>query len=55
MCVALAIDQRTVSHGRIGVVIDKAIALSKDELRAFGFQLGPRSGGYRGPYYELSA
>ncbi|HEU0018923.1 MAG TPA: hypothetical protein VFQ14_01400 [Thermoleophilaceae bacterium] len=55
LCVALAIDQRTVSRGRIGVVLDKAIALSQDELRAFGFQRGPRSSGYRGAYYELPA
>ena len=41
--------------GRIGVVLDAAIALSREELSALGFKRGRRRGGYQGDYFELSA
>jgi hypothetical protein len=49
--IGLAIDRRTVEKGRIGVVLDAAIAVSADELAALGF----RRGGYEGDYFELVA
>lgn len=55
VCVALAIERRTVCRGRIGVVLDNAIELSGDDLAMFGFVKGPKQGGYRGDYYELRA
>lgn len=53
--VGLAIDRRTVEKGQIGVVMDKAIDLSTDDLRDFGFRRGPRKDGYEGAYWVLSA
>ena len=53
--IGLAIDRRTVAKGRIGVVLDAAIALSREELIALGFKRGRRRGGYEGDYFELSA
>ena len=53
--IGLAIDRRTVAKGRIGVVLDAAIALSREELIALGFKRGQRRGGYEGDYFELSA
>jgi hypothetical protein len=51
----LAIDRRTVAKGRIGVVLDTAIDLPREELAALGFKPGRRRGGYRGDYFELVA
>ncbi len=53
--IGLAIDRRTVAKGRIGVVLDAAIALSQDELAALGFKRGPKRDGYSGDYFDLSA
>jgi hypothetical protein len=53
--IGLAIDRRTVAKGRIGVVLDAAIALSREELAALGFKRGRRRGGYSGDYFELVA
>lgn len=53
--IGLAIDCRTVEKGRIGVVLDAAIAPSREELIALGFKRGPRRGGYEGNYFELVA
>jgi len=53
--VGLVIDRRTVAKGRIGVVLDAAIALSQEELIALGFKRGRRRGGYLGEYFELPA
>ncbi|HEY8945436.1 MAG TPA: hypothetical protein VIM73_14295, partial [Polyangiaceae bacterium] len=53
--VGLAIDRCTVAKGQIGVVIDKAIDLSIDDLQAFGFTRGPKKDGYKGDYWVLRA
>lgn len=53
--VGLAIDRCTVEKGQIGVVIDKAIDLSTDDLREFGFTRGPKKDGYKGDYWVLRA
>jgi hypothetical protein len=53
--IGLAIDRRTVAKGRIGVVLDAAIALSREELATLGFKRGRRRGGYSGDYFELVA
>jgi hypothetical protein len=55
LCViGLAIDRRTVNKGRIGVVLDAAIALEQAELADLGFRRGRKRGGYKGAYYELT-
>jgi len=51
----LAIDRRTVAKGRIGLVLDSAIALSSEEVAALGFGRGRKRGGYEGDYYDVSA
>lgn len=53
--IGLAIDRRTVAKGRIGVVLDAAIALSREEVAALGFKRGRRRVGYSGDYLELVA
>ncbi len=53
--VGLAIDQRTVKEGRIGVALDAAIAVSRQDLDELGFKRGRRRDGYGGNYFELSA
>lgn len=53
--IGLAIDRRTVEKGRIGVVLDAAIALEQAELAALGFKRGRQRDGYKGAYYELAA
>ncbi|HEX6687599.1 MAG TPA: hypothetical protein VF085_02910 [Solirubrobacterales bacterium] len=53
--IGLAIDRRTVAKGCIGVVLDTAIALPKDELGALGFRRGSQRNGYSGDYFELPA
>jgi hypothetical protein len=53
--IGLAIDRRTVENGRIGVVLDAAIALKQVELADLGFRRGRRRDGYKGAYYELAA
>ncbi len=53
--IGLAIDRRTVAKGRIGVVLDSAIELPKEELTVLGFKRGGRRGGYSGDYFELVA
>lgn len=53
--IGLAIDRRTVEKGRIGVVLDAAIALEQVELADLGFRRGRRRDGYKGAYYELAA
>jgi hypothetical protein len=53
--VGLAIDRRTVAKGRIGVVLDTAIALPEAELGALGFKRGSQRNGYSGDYFELPA
>lgn len=53
--IGLAIDRRTVAKGRIGIALDAAIALSREELAALGFKRGGRRDGYSGDYFELVA
>lgn len=53
--IGLAIDRRTVAKGRIGVVLDAAIALPEGELGGLGFRRGSQRNGYSGDYFELSA
>lgn len=53
--IGLAIDRRTVEKGRIGVVLDAAIALEQAELADLGFKRGRKRDGYKGTYYELAA
>jgi hypothetical protein len=53
--IGLAIDRRTVEKGRIGVVLDAAIALEREELAELGFRRGRKRDGYKGTYYELAA
>lgn len=53
--IGLAIDRRTVAKGRIGVVLDAAIALPEGELAALGFRRASQRNGYPGDYFELRA
>lgn len=53
--IGLAIDRQTVAKGRIGVVLDVAIALEQAELAELGFRRGRKRDGYTGKYYELAA
>ncbi len=53
--IGLGIDRCTVAKGRIGVVLDAAIALPHEELAALGFKRGRRRNGYSGDYFELVA
>lgn len=51
--VTVAIDRKTIGAGRVGLVLDGAIALTARELADFGFRRGPKSDAYRGDYYAL--
>ena len=53
VCVTAAIDRATSRVGRVGLVLDRGIALTPSELAHFGFRHGRRSEGYRGDYYTL--
>lgn len=55
ICVVVAIDRRTITAGRVGLVLDGAIALSSGTLIDLGFKRGRKRAGYRGDYYTLSA
>jgi hypothetical protein len=44
---------KTISAGRVGLVLDGAIALTAPQLADFGFRRGPKSDAYRGDYYTL--
>jgi hypothetical protein len=55
ICVVVAIDRRTIKAGRVGLVLDGAIALSSATLIDLGFKRGRKHAGYRGDYYTLSA
>jgi hypothetical protein len=55
VCVVGAIDRRTIQAGHVGLVVDRAIALSPAELADFGFKRGRKRDGYRGDYYTLPA
>jgi hypothetical protein len=55
ICVAVAIDRRTIQAGRVGLVLDSGIALDAADLAEFGFKRGRERAGYRGDYYMLPA
>jgi hypothetical protein len=51
VCVAIAIDRRTIRYGRIGLVRDNGIALAEEHLKTLGFRRGPKRDGYAGDYF----
>jgi hypothetical protein len=55
VCVTAAVDRTTSQVGRVGLVLDRGIALTPSELAHFGFRRGRKSEGYRGDYYTLPA
>lgn len=55
VCVAAAIDRRTIRRGRVGLVRDRAIALDASQLELLGFRRGRRADGYDGDYYVFEA
>jgi len=55
VCVAAAIDRRTILRGRIGLVRDRAIELDVARLELIGFRRGRRTDGYDGDYYVFNA
>jgi hypothetical protein len=55
ICVVVAIDCRTIKAGRVGLVLDGAIALPSATLIDLGFRRGRKRAGYRGEYYTLTA
>lgn len=52
-CAMLAIDQRTIDRGEVGLVLDNAIDLDAAELAALGFLRGRARRGYTGAYWLL--
>lgn len=55
VCVAAAIDRRTIARGRVGLVRDSAIGLDLDTLKLLGFRRGRKTDGYSGDYYVFDA
>jgi hypothetical protein len=55
VCVAAAIDRRTIDRGRVGLVRDSAIAVELDTLELLGFRRGRKADGYAGDYYVFEA
>ncbi len=55
VCVAAAIDRRTIARGRVGLVRDSAINVDLDVLKLLGFRRGRRADGYDGGYYVFEA
>jgi hypothetical protein len=55
VCVAAAIDRRTIARGRVGLVRDSAIAADLDLLKLLGFRRGRKADGYDGDYYVFEA
>jgi len=51
VCVALAIDRRTIGRARVGLVRDSAIDVELADLQLLGFRRGRKSDGYDGDYY----
>lgn len=51
VCVAAAIDRRTIQRGRVGLVRDSAIDVDLTDLKLLGFRRGRKSDGYDGDYY----
>jgi hypothetical protein len=48
VCVAAAIDRRTIARGRVGLVRDSAIDVDLATLKLLGFRRGRRADGYDG-------
>jgi hypothetical protein len=55
VCVAAAIDRRTIQRGRIGLVRDSAIDVDLADLKLLGFRRGRKADGYDGDYYVFEA
>jgi len=55
VCVAAAIDRRTIQQGRVGLVRDSAIDVELADLKLLGFRRGRKSDGYDGDYYVFEA
>jgi len=55
VCVAAAIDRRTIRRGRVGLVRDSAIDVDLADLQLLGFRRGRKSDGYDGDYYVFEA
>lgn len=55
VCVAAAIDRRTIARGRVGLVRDGAIDVDLDTLKLLGFRRGRKADGYDGDYYVFEA
>jgi hypothetical protein len=55
VCVAVAIDRRTIARGRVGLVRDSAIGVDLDTLKLLGFRRGRKADGYDGDYYVFEA
>jgi hypothetical protein len=53
VCVAAAIDRRTIARGRVGLVRDSAIDVDLATLKLLGFRRGRRADGYDGDYYVV--
>ncbi len=56
VCVAVAIDRRTIARGRVGLVRDRAIDVDLDTLTLtlLGFRRGRKADGYDGDYYVFA-
>lgn len=55
VCVAAAIDRRTIQRGRVGLVRDNAIDVDLADLKLLGFRRGRKTDGYDGDYYVFEA
>jgi hypothetical protein len=55
VCVAAAIDRRTIQRGRVGLVRDSGIDVDLADLKTLGFRRGRKSDGYGGEYYVFEA
>jgi hypothetical protein len=55
VCVATAIDRRTIARGRVGLVRDSAIDVDLAALKLLGFRRGRKADGYDGDYYVFEA
>ena len=55
VCVAAAIDRRTIQRGRVGLVRDSAIDVDLADLKLLGFRRGRKADGDDGDYYVFEA
>ena len=54
-CVALAIDRLTIRRGELGLVLDNAIAVDRNDLKRLGVIRGSARAGYAGDYFVFRA